>query len=160
MLEVSGLSKDDEHFMRLALAYARKAAERGEVPVGAVIIDGEGRLVAADHNRPIELCDPSAHAEILVIRKAAQRLGNYRLEGCILYTTLEPCVMCFGAMIHARIKCLVYGAPDPRAGAFHVGLDLTTRGFFNHYMEVREGVLGTEAAEILRGFFLERRRAR
>lgn len=151
---------EDEHFMMIALACAKKAVERGEVPVGAVITDGEGRLLAADHNRPIALCDPTAHAEMVVLRKAAQRIGNYRLDGCTIYTTLEPCVMCFGAMIHARVKRLVYGAPDPKGGVFHAGLDLTIPGFFNHYIEVCGGILAQEAAEILRSFFARRRRDR
>lgn len=144
--------------MKLALAVARKAHTLGEVPVGAVVVDPAGRVLAMDHNRPISLHDPSAHAEILVLRKAAHRLGNYRLVSCSIYVTLEPCIMCYGAIIQARIRRLIYGTDDPKGGAFHSCLDLTTPRLFNHYIEVKGGVCGGEAAKLLWSFFATRRK--
>jgi tRNA(Arg) A34 adenosine deaminase TadA len=144
-------------FMRLALDEALKAAEMGEVPVGAVLADGEGQLLASAHNRPIERCDPTAHAEILVLREGALRLSNYRLPGAFLYVTLEPCAMCVGAMLHARVGTLVFGAPDPKSGAAGSVVDLTKVPSFNHYIQVVGGVESEACAQVIREFFRLRR---
>ncbi|MDP3833754.1 MAG: tRNA adenosine(34) deaminase TadA [Hydrogenophaga sp.] len=147
---------DDARFMRLALAEARAAAETGEVPVGAVVVK-EGRVIATGRNAPIDSHDPTAHAEIVALRAAAQVLGNYRLEGCSLYVTLEPCAMCSGAMLHARLARVVYGAADPRTGAAGSVLNLFEHAQLNHQTVVQGGVLAEEGAQLLRGFFKERR---
>ena len=143
--------------MEVALAEARLAAERGEVPIGAVLVDSGGRIIAQNGNRTIELCDPGAHAEMLVLRQAGRLLGNYRLSGTTLYVTLEPCVMCAGALVHARVRRLVYGAVDPKAGGvvslFQVGQD--TR--LNHLLAVEGGLLAEESATLLKDFFRQRR---
>ena len=151
-------SVQDEAMMKLALKMALQAERAGEVPVGAVVVDEKGKILALAHNEPISSCDPTAHAEIVAIRKAARRVGNYRLTGCSLYVTLEPCVMCYGAVIHARIKRLVYGANDPKAGAFSSAIDLTKPLYFNHYVEVKGGVLAEKASEMVRAFFQGKRR--
>jgi len=149
---------DDERFMRAALAEADKAAARGEVPVGAVLVR-QGRIVARGSNRPVAASDPTAHAEIVVLRRAAKKAGNYRLPGCDLYVTVEPCAMCLGAIVQARIARLVYGAPDPKAGAV-----ASTMTFpfdrLNHRPEVAGGVLAAASASLLRGFFRTRRNKR
>ncbi|MFA6465429.1 MAG: tRNA adenosine(34) deaminase TadA [Desulfurivibrionaceae bacterium] len=146
-----------ERYMEAALVEARLAAERGEVPIGAVLVDSGGRIIAQNGNRTIELCDPGAHAEMLVLRQAGQVLGNYRLSGTTLYVTLEPCVMCAGALVHARVSRLVYGAIDPKAGGvvslFQVGQD--TR--LNHLLAVEGGLLAEESATLLKDFFRKRR---
>ena len=146
------------NFMELALAEAEKAAGRGEVPVGAVLVDSEGAVLAADGNRTIELHDPSAHAEILVMRQAGAKTGNYRLTGTTLYVTLEPCVMCAGAMVHARVDRLIFGAFDPKGGAvvscYQVGQDRK----LNHSFSVQSGVMAEECASLLRRFFQQRRK--
>jgi len=146
----------DEHFMHQALDLAREAEAAGEVPVGCVITRDD-RVVATAFNRPISGNDPTAHAEIGALRAAAQALGNYRLTGCTLYVTLEPCPMCAGAMVHARIGRLVYGAPDPRAGAAGSVFNLVQAEQLNHRMAVEGGVLEGECREVLRRFFRERR---
>jgi tRNA(adenine34) deaminase len=149
---------DDARFMKAALAEALKAADRGEVPVGAVLVR-DGRIVARGSNRPIGASDPTAHAEIVAIRRAAKRLGNYRLTGCDLYVTVEPCAMCLGAVVQARLRRLVFGAPDPKAGAVS-----STMAFpferLNHRPEVAGGVLAGESAGLIREFFGRRRAAR
>ncbi|MFH1020362.1 MAG: tRNA adenosine(34) deaminase TadA [Pseudomonadota bacterium] len=146
-----------EQYMAVALVEARLAAERGEVPIGAVLVDSAGGIIAQNGNRTIELCDPGAHAEMLVLRQAGRLLGNYRLPGTTLYVTLEPCVMCAGALVHARVSRLVYGAVDPKAGGvvslFQVGRD--TR--LNHLLAVEGGVLAAESAILLKDFFRQRR---
>lgn len=147
---------DDAHFMRLALAEARAAAQAGEVPVGAVVVK-EGRVIATGRNAPIDGHDPTAHAEIVALRAAAQALGNYRLEGCTLYVTLEPCAMCSGAMLHARLSRVVFGAPDPKTGAAGSVVDLFAVPQINHQTAVQGGVLADEGAELLRAFFKQRR---
>ena len=147
---------DDTHFMELALAEARQAEAEGEVPVGAVVAR-DGEVIAAAHNRPIGLNDPTAHAEILALRAAAEKLGNYRLAGCDLYVTLEPCAMCVGALVHARLQRLVYAAADPKAGAVASCLRLLESPHWNHRVEVRAGVLAEEAAALLQRFFASRR---
>lgn len=148
---------DPSIFMRAALAQARTAYAQGEVPVGAVIVL-EGRIIATGYNQPIGEHDPTAHAEIRAMRQAAQLLGNYRLTGCDLYVTLEPCAMCAGAIQHARIRRLVWGAADPKTGACGSVLDLMAEPRLNHHCEAVGGVLAEESAQLLRGFFAERRR--
>ena len=147
---------DDAHFMRLALAEAQAAAQAGEVPVGAVVVK-DGRVIATGRNAPINGHDPTAHAEIQALRAAAQALGNYRLEGCTLYVTLEPCSMCSGAMLHARLSRVVFGAPDPKTGAAGSVLNLFAVPQINHQTSVEGGVLAEEGAELLRAFFKPRR---
>ena len=146
----------DEKWMELALEEAALAREAGEVPVGAVIVRGE-ELLARAYNRPISLHDPSAHAEILAIRRAAAAAGNYRLAGTTLYVTLEPCIMCAGAIIHARIERLVFGAADPKNGAAVSLYRLFEDRRINHAVAVTGGVLREACAEILSGFFREKR---
>ena len=143
--------------MRAALDCAREAYSRGEVPVGAVLADPRGAIVARAANAPIVMCDPTAHAEILALRAAGRALGNYRLTGSTLYVTLEPCAMCVGAIVHARVARLVFAAPDPKSGACGSALDLTASGAFNHRFELSRGVLQEESAALLRRFFAERR---
>jgi tRNA(adenine34) deaminase len=147
----------DEHWMRLALDQARLALDRGEVPVGAVLLDENGFQVAADHNRREELADPTAHAEMLVLSSAARAAGDWRLVGHTLYVTLEPCPMCAGAAVTARLGALVYGAADPKAGAAWSLYNIPQDVRLNHRTEMRQGILATEASEILSRFF-ERRR--
>jgi len=148
--------ESDEKWMELALEEAALAREAGEVPVGAVIVRGE-ELLARAHNSPISLHDPSAHAEILAIRRAAAAAGNYRLAGTTLYVTLEPCIMCAGAIIHARIERLVFGAADPKNGAAFSLYRLFEDRRFNHAVAVTGGVHREACAEILSGFFREKR---
>ncbi len=145
-------------FMQQALTQARHAWTLGEVPVGAVVVC-EGEVIASGYNQPIGTHDPTAHAEIRALRAAADILGNYRLPGCELYVTLEPCVMCAGAMIHARLARVVYGATDPKTGACGSVLDLFAQERLNHHTQVTGGVLADECGELLRAFFAERRRA-
>lgn len=142
--------------MAAALAQARIGLDRGEVPVGAVVII-DGRVVGDGFNQPIAACDPTAHAEIVAIRAAAAGLGNYRLTDAILYVTIEPCLMCVGAMIHARIARLVYGAPEPKAGAIESALRALDHPSLNHRFDVTGGVLETECRDLLQGFFKSRR---
>ncbi len=148
---------DDLDFMRQALAEARRAAEEGEVPVGAVVVAG-GEVIGRAHNRPLGASDPTAHAEILALRAAASARQNYRLTDCDLYVTLEPCAMCAGALVHARLRRLVYAAADPKAGAVASRLRLLESPHWNHRLEVRAGVLAEEAAALLERFFAARRR--
>ncbi len=143
--------------MRRALALARRAARRGEVPVGAVAVDEAGRLLAAEHNRTITAGDPTAHAEMLAIRAAAAAMGNYRLLGVTLYVTLEPCPMCAGAMVWARIKRVVFAASDPKVGALGSAGDVPALPGCNHRLLVAGGLLEDESASILREFFAARR---
>ena len=146
----------DASFMRLALAQARLAAAAGEVPVGAVVVH-QGRVIGQGGNAPIGRHDPSAHAEMLALRAAAQALGNYRLDDCELYVTLEPCAMCVGAMLHARLKRVVFGAPDPKTGAAGSVVDLPAQPRLNHHTAVQGGVLADECAAVLHAFFKTRR---
>ena len=145
-------------FMREALALARKAWEEGEVPIGALVVDEEGRVVGRGYNQPVHRCDPTAHAEVLALREAAQNLGNYRLLGCTLYVTLEPCPMCAGALVYARVKKLIFGAFDPKCGACGSVFDVVRDPRLNHQLEVEGGLLEEEAKALLQGFFQERRR--
>ena len=149
--------EDDLGWMTQALDQARRGAEEGEVPVGAVVVV-QGRLLAAAHNQPITRCDPSAHAEILALRQAAVQLGNYRLTDATLYVTLEPCLMCAGAILQARLPRLVYGASDPKAGAVHSLYACLDDRRLNHRLEVQGGLLADESAQVLRDFFAARRR--
>jgi tRNA(adenine34) deaminase len=146
----------DIDFMQGALAEARLAAEAGEVPIGAVVVF-EGVLLARGQNRVLRDSDPTAHAEIVALRAAAAALGNYRLNGCTLYVTLEPCAMCAGAMIHARLDRLVFAAADPKAGAAGSVLAVINHPQLNHQMQVEQGILGEKSSELLRSFFRERR---
>ena len=142
--------------MQAALAEAQKAAAEGEVPIGAVIMH-EGEIVARGQNRVLRDVDPTAHAEMVALREAAKVLGNYRLNGCTLYVTLEPCAMCAGAMIHARLDRLVFAAADPKAGACGSVLSVLNHPQLNHQMQVEQGILADEAGKLLRNFFRERR---
>jgi tRNA(adenine34) deaminase len=149
----------DERFMALALDEARKAWVRGEVPVGAVVVK-DGAVIATGYNQPIGRHAPTPHAEIMALRSAADQLGNYRLPGCELYVTLEPCAMCSGAMMHARLARVVYAAADPKTGVCGSVLDLFALEQLNHHTLVAGGVLADEAGAMLKGFFAERRAAR
>ncbi len=142
--------------MEEALRCAQRAMEAGEVPVGAVVICN-GKIIGRGWNRNLADSDPSAHAEIIALREAGANLGNHRLEGCELFATIEPCAMCAGAMVHARLKRLVYGADDPKAGAAHSVMQVLNHPQLNHRMEVRGGVLAGRCAEVLQSFFRDRR---
>ena len=146
----------DIDFMQAALAQARQAAQADEVPIGAVIVR-DGAILATGQNRVLRDLDPTAHAEIVALRAAASAVGNYRLGGCTLYVTLEPCSMCAGAMIHARLARLVFAAADPKAGAAGSVLAVINHPQLNHQMLVEQGILADESAELLRSFFRERR---
>jgi tRNA(adenine34) deaminase len=147
---------DDREAMESALAQAGLAAEGGEVPIGAVVVHN-GVIIAQAQNCVIRHVDPTAHAEMIALRTAAKALGNYRLNGCTLYVTLEPCAMCAGAMIHARLDRLVYAAADPKAGACGSVLSVLNHPQLNHQMLVEQGIGAEESAELLRSFFRERR---
>jgi len=147
---------EDSKFMTEAIAQARRAEAEGEVPVGAIAV-ADGRVVGAGHNRPIALADPTAHAEILAIRAAAATLNTYRLTTVSIYVTLEPCVMCVGAMLNARIARVVYGARDDKAGALGSVYDIGRDGRLNHRFEVVGGLLESECADLMREFFRARR---
>lgn len=148
--------EDDARWMRQALALAERAAAEGEVPVGAVLVK-DGALLASGFNRPIGDHDPSGHAEMLALRAGAKALGNYRLTGTTLYVTLEPCVMCAGAIVHARVQRLVFGAPDPKAGAVNAVYDVISNPRLNHRVAWTGGVLEHECGQVLRDFFRARR---
>jgi tRNA(adenine34) deaminase len=146
----------DEHYMRLALEQAHQAAELGEVPVGAVVVQ-EDTVIATGYNRPIGHKDPTAHAEIQALRAAAIVIGNYRLPGCRLYVTLEPCLMCSGAIFHARLAAMIFGASDPKTGVAGSVLDVYANRQLNHQTEIRGGVLAEESAAMLQIFFRNKR---
>lgn len=150
-------SEFDQHCMRLALEQAELSVTLGEVPVGAVMAY-EGEVIAKAHNQPIGLSDPSAHAEILVMRKAAEKLKNYRLLNTVLYVTLEPCVMCAGAIVHARVGRVVYAASDPKAGAVNSKFNLLGTNQFNFMPQCQGGLFQKESAELLKNFFKARRK--
>ena len=143
--------------MELALEQAQLAARLGEVPVGAVLVNADNQMIASGHNQPVSSHDPTAHAEIVVLRNAAQKINNYRLVNTTLYVTLEPCVMCVGAMIHARVKRLVYGALEPKTGAVVSNCELLDTVTFNHRIEFEGDVLEQPCASILSEFFARRR---
>ena len=148
---------EDARFMRLALREARRALEEDEVPVGAVVVHG-GQVIGRAHNRPVHLHDPSGHAEILALRRAGRKLANYRLSECSLYVTIEPCAMCAGAMVQARLRRVVFGAHDPKAGAAGSVLEVLNHPKLNHQAKVLSGVLADDCALILREFFRARRK--
>jgi tRNA(adenine34) deaminase len=148
--------ESDTEFMSAALVLAVAASEKGEVPVGAVVVKG-GRIIGAGSNAPISRHDPSAHAEILALRAAASALENYRLTNCTLYVTLEPCAMCAGAIQHARISRLVFGASDPKTGACGSVVNLFAEPLLNHHTEVQGGMLARDCGELLSRFFRQRR---
>ncbi len=146
----------DHQFMQQAIEQAKLAAISGEVPVGAVLVR-DGQVISAGFNQPISNSDPSAHAEMMAIRSAAQSISNYRLPGSTLYVTLEPCIMCAGAILHARVDRVVFGAVDPKTGAAGSVLDVFSERRINHHTQVEGGVLGQECGQLLRDFFKERR---
>lgn len=148
--------RSDELWMEEALREAQRAEVIGEVPVGAIVVC-DGRIVGRGSNRPISTHDPAGHAEIIALREAAQTLGNYRLENCELFVTIEPCTMCAGAIVHARIKRLVFGADDPKAGAVHSVLAVINHQSLNHQMEVKKGVLASRSMDLLQAFFRKKR---
>jgi tRNA(adenine34) deaminase len=150
-------SPDDAVWMEQALGQARLAADAGEVPVGALVIKND-EIVGQGHNRNLLDRDPTAHAEIVALRQAAARIGNYRLEDCTVYATIEPCSMCAGALIHARVSRLVYGASDPKAGAAGSVLQVLNHPALNHKMEVTTGVLAEKCSDILQEFFRRKRK--
>ena len=147
----------DADYMQHALMEARLAAKRGEVPVGAVIVNNDGQIIARAGNAPIAICDPTAHAEILAIRAAAYDLGNYRLSDMTLYVTLEPCAMCAGAIAQARLKRLVYGAADNKGGGVDSGVRLFAQPSCHHHPEVLGGIMAAECGQILKDFFKAKR---
>ena len=147
----------DERLMRVALGAAREAAERGEVPVGAAVVDEAGALLAVAGNRTRADCDPTAHAEVVALREAARRAGNYRLSSATLYSTVEPCAMCAGALVQARVRRLVYGAPDERAGAVESVFRVCDSSSLNHRMELTPRVLEEECRALMQEFFRARR---
>ena len=153
---IPDLPVTDLEAMEAALAEARLADDAGEVPIGAVVVYNGG-ILARGQNSVIRLNDPTAHAEVLALRETARMIGNYRINGCTLYVTLEPCAMCAGAMIHARIDRLVYAAFDPKAGACGSVLSVLNHPQLNHQMKVEQGILAAESAELLRSFFRKRR---
>jgi tRNA(adenine34) deaminase len=148
---------DDTGYMELAFSQARFAAEKGEVPVGAVLVDAGGRILAEERNMPIELCDPCAHAEILALKQGAKRMGNYRLTGTTLYVTLEPCPMCAGALVLARVQRLVFATPDPKSGACGSVYNIVQDPRLNHRLEVEQGVLEEACRGLIQHFFRARR---
>ena len=148
---------DDETYMREALALAREAAEAGEAPIGAVVVASDGTIVGRGRNSPIARNDPTAHAEILALREAGARLRNYRLPGTTVYVTLEPCVMCAGALVAARVRRLVFGTRDLRFGGVRSKFRLADSELLNHRVEVTEGVLAVECLELLQTFFRDKR---
>ena len=148
----------DEHFMRQALVEAEAARVEGEVPVGAVVVvDGEIR--GRGHNTVITGNDPTAHAEVVALREAAKETGNYRLTGAVLYSTIEPCAMCAGAIVHSRIERLVYGTADPKAGAVETHFGICTSDFLNHKVAIEGGILESDCRAMIQSFFLDRRKA-
>ncbi len=149
--------RSDEFYMHRALDQAREGLAAGEVPVGAVVVDADGEIVGRGFNAPVSGHDPSAHAEVRALRDAGARLGNYRLDGCTLYVTLEPCLMCTGAIIHARLARVVYGAAEPRSGMVESKANLFAQPWYNHRVEVEGGVLASRATQLLQAFFAERR---
>ncbi|MEQ5803190.1 tRNA adenosine(34) deaminase TadA [Halomonas sp. H10-9-1] len=151
--------RSDEFYMHRALDQARLGLVAGEVPVGAVVVDVAGEIVGVGFNAPVAGHDPSAHAEIRALRDAGARLGNYRLDGCTLYVTLEPCLMCTGAIIHARLARVVYGAAEPRSGMVESKANLFAQPWYNHRVEVQGGILASRASLLLREFFAARRQA-
>lgn len=156
-LELLAMEMNDADFMRIAIAEALTARDRGEVPVGACLVDSRGVVLAAASNRTIGDSDPTAHAEVLAMRAAAARLGNYRLIGTTMFTTIEPCVMCAGALVNARVERLVYGAADERFGAAETLFRLCDNEKLNHRLTVKSGVLADECRRLMQDFFKAKR---
>lgn len=152
------MDADDDFYMREALSEASAARAEGEVPIGAVVVF-DGQIVGRGHNRVVGSSDPSAHAEVMALRSAGLALGNYRLPGAALYSTVEPCAMCAGAVVHARVSRLIYGAPDPKAGAIESHLQILKADFLNHRVVAEGGVLEHLCREMLQSFFREKRKA-
>jgi tRNA(adenine34) deaminase len=150
------MSLPDEEFMRLALGEAELARAEGEVPIGAIVVAG-GEIIGRGHNAVIQNSDPTAHAEIMALRDAAKRLGNYRLLNATLYSTIEPCAMCAGAIVHARVARLVYGALDEKAGAVASHFEICSTDFLNHRVMVEKGILEADCREVLQSFFRRKR---
>ena len=150
---------EDHSWMQAALTLAERAASAGEVPVGAVLVS-ENKIIASAHNQPIHLCDPSAHAEMLALRRAATASNNYRLVNTTLYVTLEPCIMCVGAIVHARVQRLVFGASDPRVGAVTSVFQLLDAKELNHKVDYAGGLMAEECGQVLKDFFQERRKVK
>ena len=148
----------DEHYMRLALREAARGARAGEVPIGALLVAGDGEVIARAYNRPVGAGDPTAHAEIVALRRAARRVGNYRLPGTTLYVTVEPCAMCAGALVHARVARVVFGALDPKGGAARSLYRILEDPRLNHQVDVVGGVLEAECRDMIQEFFRARRR--
>ncbi len=151
------MTRSPEYWMERALDLASQAAAEGEVPVGALVVSQDDQLLGSGFNQPVRSHDPTAHAEIMALRSAAAALGNYRLPGCTLYVTIEPCTMCIGAMIHARINHLVFGASEPRFGSVISTRRLLDDGEFNHKMTFESGILADKCGELMRTFFRSRR---
>jgi tRNA(adenine34) deaminase len=151
------MAHNDEHWMRIAIEAAMNAATNGEVPVGAVVVGPGGEQLAVAGNLTITNSDPTAHAEIIALREAADAISNYRLVGATVYSTIEPCVMCAGALVNARIKRLVYGAPDERFGAVDTQFQLCTNEKLNHRIDITSGILADECRELMQSFFRSRR---
>jgi tRNA(adenine34) deaminase len=151
------MPNNDETFMRIAIEAARQAEQLGEVPIGACLVDKDGEVLAVCGNRTITDCDPTAHAEILVIREAAKKTGNYRLTDTVIYTTIEPCAMCAGSLIHARIARLVFGSHDSRFGAVESNFNLCDTSSLNHRLEITSGVSAEECKQIMQQFFKQKR---
>ena len=147
---------EDEKWMQIAIEEAKLAMKENEIPVGSVLVQNE-KIIAQAHNQPIRNNDPTAHAEIQLLRKAGKQQENYRLGGCTLYVTLEPCAMCFGAMIHARIERIVFGALDPKTGVCGSCINLNKENFFNHKISITGGVLDKQSSDLLRLFFKSKR---
>ncbi len=154
---MASITKEDENYMRLAIEQAKIAEENGDVPIGAVIVH-EGRIIAKAYNQRQQLQDPTAHAEIIALTQAAAALGSWRLNGCTMYVTLEPCPMCAGALVLSRMDGLVYGCDDPKAGACKSLYSIVTDGRLNHRLEVISGVMEEQCREQLQDFFARRRR--
>ena len=147
----------DEFYMAKALQLAQQAGAAGEVPVGALVVRN-GEIIGEGYNQPISACDPTAHAEVVAMRNAASKINNYRLSDCDLYVTIEPCTMCVGAMVHGRIRRIVFGALEPRAGALQSQLQLMDQDHYNHRVEVRGRVLAQQCGDLISGFFRHRRK--
>ena len=154
-----GVAMRDKHFMRKALQMAEFAQTAGEVPVGAVLVSGD-QIIASGFNQSISTCDPTAHAELVAIRSAAKKLSNYRLVDCDLYVTIEPCAMCVGAILHARVRRVIFGALEPRAGALQSHLRLLEKTNFNHSVDWYGGVLHDKCSNLMKEFFAARRKPR
>ena len=149
--------QDHNHYIQLALESARTAEAMDEVPVGALVVGTDGKILAKAHNETIARCDPSAHAEVLALRRAARQIQNYRLLGTTLYVTVEPCVMCMGMVVHARVARVVFGAPDPKWGALGSLYDFSKDARFNHRPEIIAGICADQCRQLMRDFFVRKR---